>query len=128
MKPWLSFIAAIALVSSATFAIGIAPAKADPVKYTWHGYGTNVMGSSKCGGYEMNITVYVENGKVWGDWQQTGRVVRKFSFPLAADGSFLGEVDLQASIMTVSGKISADSARMDMKGYCIFGGMLKKGE
>ena len=107
-------------------AIGTAPAKAEPVKYTWHGYGTNVMGSSKCTGYEMNINVNVENGKVWGDWLQTGRVVRRFSFPLAPDGSFGGQVDLQASVMNVRGKISGDSARMDMEGYCIFGGMLRK--
>jgi hypothetical protein len=35
---------------------------------------------------------------------------------------------LQASVMTVSGQITADRARFDMKGYCIFGGTLKKVE
>ncbi|MSO93689.1 MAG: hypothetical protein EXQ86_09865 [Rhodospirillales bacterium] len=121
MKSWLSLTAAALILG-----ISVGPASAEPVQYTWHGYGTNVMGSSKCSGYEMNINVYVENGKVWGDWLQTGRVVRKFSLPLAADGSFNGQVDLQASIMNVKGNISADSARMDMNGYCVFGGILKK--
>jgi hypothetical protein len=117
------FAAALAiLLVSATGAV------AEPTKYTWHGYGENVPGSSKCGGYELNLNVYVENGKVWGDWLQTGRVVRTFSFPMAADGSFGGKVDLQASIMNVSGQINANTARFDMKGYCKFGGALKKAD
>lgn len=104
-----------------------AGALAEPVKYTWHGYGINVPQSSKCPTYELNLSFYVENGKVWGDWLQTGRVVRKFEFTLAPDGTFKGEVDLQASIMYVKGQVTPDGqARMDMKGYCIFGGWLKR--
>jgi hypothetical protein len=103
-------------------------AQAEPAKYTWRGYGENVPGSSKCGGYELNLNVYVENGKVWGDWLQTGRVVRTFSFPMTADGSFGGKVDLQASIMDVKGQINGSTARFDMKGYCKFGGSLRKAE
>jgi len=102
------------------------PALAEPVKYTWSGSGQNVPGSSKCPGYTLKITAYVENGRIWGEWQQTGRVVRSFEFPLQADGSFKGQVDLQASIMNVSGQATADGARFDMKGYCIFGGRLTK--
>jgi hypothetical protein len=113
-------------ILAVSFLAGIAPACAEPVKYTWRGQGENVPGSSKCGGYQMTINVYAENGKVWGDWQQTGRVVRNFEFPLAPDGSFKGAVDLQASIMNVKGEIGPDRARFDMKGYCIFGGNLKK--
>ena len=41
-------------------------------------------------------------------------------------GSFGGKVDLQASIMDVKGQASADSLRFDMKGYCIFGGTMKR--
>jgi len=105
---------------------GTGPAVAEPAKFTWYGVGENVTGSSKCPGYTLRITAYVDNGKIWGEWQQTGRVVRSFEFPLAADGSFGGQVDLQASIMNVKGQASADDARFDMKGYCIFGGRLKK--
>lgn len=101
-------------------------AMAEPAKFTWYGSGENVPGSSKCPGYTLKITAYVENGKIWGEWQQTGRVMRSFEFPIAADGSFGGQVDLQASIMNVKGQASADSVRFDMKGYCIFGGRLKK--
>ncbi len=102
------------------------PVQAEPAKFTWYGVGENVTGSSKCPGYTLKITAYVENGRIWGEWQQTGRVVRSFEFPLAADGSFGGQVDLQASIMNVKGQASAESARFDMKGYCVFGGRLKK--
>lgn len=116
------------LISAAGLALVCVAAQAEPVKYTWHGYGINVMGSSKCPGYELNLTVNVENGRVFGQWQQTGRVVRSFDLPMAPDGSFKGVVDLQASLMNVSGRITPDSARFDMKGYCIFGGYLKKAE
>jgi hypothetical protein len=54
--------------------------------------------------------------------------VRPFEFTVAADGSFGGRVDLQASIMTVTGRVSGDNVRFDMKGYCIFGGPMKKVE
>jgi len=117
-------ILALALIG---LAAGTVAASAEPAKYTWYGSGENVMGSSKCPGYTLRITAFVENGKIWGEWQQTGRVVRNFEFPLAADGSFQGQVDLQASIMNVKGQVTPDGdARFDMKGYCIFGGRLKK--
>ena len=114
------------MAAVAILAIGPDAAQAQPVKYTWHGQGENVPGSSKCPGYTLDLNVSVENGKVWGDWLQVGRVVRNFEFPLAADGTFGGKVDLQASIMNVKGQITPDGARFDMKGYCIFGGRLKK--
>lgn len=121
-------------MSRGLFAVGLGlalalaaqPGSAEPVKYKWHGYGINVPGSSKCGGYEMNIQVNVEGSRVWGQWQQTTRVVRTFDFTMGADGSFGGKVDLGASIMTVSGRIAPDGARFDMKGYCVFGGTLTK--
>jgi hypothetical protein len=103
-------------------------AQAEPVKYTWHGYGINVPGSSKCPGYELDIYLNHEGNRVWGHWQQRTRVVRPFEFTVAADGSFGGRVDLQASIMTVTGRVSGDNVRFDMKGYCIFGGPMKKVE
>jgi hypothetical protein len=115
----------LALVATVLL-IGAAPACAEPVKYTWHGQGENVPGSSKCGGYTLDLVVNVENGRVSGHWLQVGRVVRNFEFPMAADGTFGGQVDLQASIMNVKGQIASDRARFDMKGYCIFGGALKK--
>jgi len=113
-------------VTLAGMVAGAAPAQAEPAKFTWQGVGENVMGSSKCPGYTLKITAYVDKGKIWGEWQQTGRVVRSFEFPLAADGSFSGQVDLQASMMNVKGHASPDDARFDMRGYCIFGGRMKK--
>jgi hypothetical protein len=118
----------LAAMGATLLALAAWPAAAEPVKYTWHGQGQNVPGSSKCPGYTMDIYVTVDGGRVFGHWLQVGRVVRNFDFPLAADGSFGGKVDLQASVMTVSGQIAPDRARFDMKGYCVFGGTLKKVE
>lgn len=114
--------------SAAVLAFAVVQASAEPVKYTWHGQGINVIGSSKCPGYTLDLYVNVENGRVFGHWLQVGRVVRNFEFAMAPDGTFGGQVDLQASIMNVKGQITGDSARFDMKGYCIFGGSLKKVE
>lgn len=114
-------------IAAAAVAMGAVPSLAEPAKYSWYGVGENVTGSSKCPGYTLKITAFVDNGRIWGEWQQTGRVVRSFEFPIQADGSFGGQVDLQASIMNVKGSVSPDGdARFDMKGYCIFGGRLKK--
>jgi len=115
-------------VATTAILAAAAGAQAEPVKYTWHGNGINVPGSSKCPGYELDIYLNHEGDRVWGHWQQRTRVVRPFDFTVAADGSFGGKVDLQASIMTVKGSVSGDSVRFDMKGYCIFGGLMKKAE
>lgn len=114
----------IALLAAAAWPPG--PAAAEPARFTWRGVGENVPGSSKCGGYRLTIEAFVENGRIWGQWQQEGRVVRPFEFALGPDGSFKGTVDLQASIMNVSGQATADAARFDMKGYCKFGGTMRK--
>jgi len=103
-------------------------ALAEPAKYTWRGQGINVTGSSKCPGYTLDIYANVENGRISGHWLQVGRVVRNFDFPIAADGSFGGKVDLQASIMNVKGQVAGDRVQFDMKGYCIFGGSMRKVE
>lgn len=116
-------------VMTAALAALLLPASgalAEPVKYTWHGQGINVPGSSKCPGYTLDIYASVDNGRISGHWLQVGRVVRNFDFAIASDGSFGGQVDLQASIMNVKGQVAVDSVRFDMKGYCIFGGHMKK--
>jgi hypothetical protein len=100
-------------------------ASAEPARYSWHGQGTNVMGSGKCVGYTMDVYAAVDNNRISGSWQQRGRVVRQFDFPIAADGSFGGKV----ADLTVKGAATKDGqVRFDMKGYCIFGGMMKKAE
>lgn len=115
------------LVSTIAAATAAATASAAPKKYTWHGQGTDVFGSTHCAGYTLDISANVENRRISGQWQQAGRVVRNFDFPIAADGTFGGEVDLQTGLMTVKGEVTKDGAvRFDMKGYCIFGGWMKK--
>ncbi|MSP68368.1 MAG: hypothetical protein EXQ96_09845 [Alphaproteobacteria bacterium] len=116
------------VVVAVLLALGALPASAEPVKYSWRGQGKESFGNSKCSGYTLDFHAKVENGRVSGHWKQVGRLARDFDFPLAPDGTFGGNVDLQGGVMRVKGRISAEAARFDMDGYCIFGGTLKKVE
>ena len=51
----------------------VGAAQAQPVVYTWTGYGKNVPGSSKCPTYKMVIDVTVDGDSVKGKFQQEGR-------------------------------------------------------
>ena len=53
-------------------------AQAQPIVYTWTGFGTNVPGSSKCPSYKMTIDVTVDGKNVKGNFQQEGRPARTF--------------------------------------------------
>jgi len=92
-------------------------------KYTWDGYGSGSY--SKCAIYGMHIEFVVEKGIAKGWWQQKDRVVREFSFPVAADGSFAGKVNIGPADMNVTGNVGA-SPDIKLRGYCNFGGPAKK--
>ncbi len=92
-------------------------------KYTWDGYGTGTY--SKCFTYGMHIEFVVEGGMAKGWWQQKDRVVRPFELPVGADGSFAGKIDIGPADMNVSGSVGA-SPEIKLRGYCNFGGPLKK--
>jgi hypothetical protein len=47
----------------------VSAAQAEPVVYTWTGYGKNVPGSSKCPTYKMVIDVTVNGDAVKGRFQ-----------------------------------------------------------
>ena len=104
-----------------------AAAQADPVVYTWTGYGENVPGSSKCPTYKMTIDVTVDGDHVTGRFQQEGRPERSF------DTTFLkGGVIKTAAIvgggnmMEVTGQIKEGDSKILLNGYCKFGGPLTK--
>lgn len=62
-------------------------AYAQPVVYTWTGYGTNVPGSGKCPTYKMVIDVTVNGETVKGRFHQEGRPERSFEAKLGRDGA-----------------------------------------
>lgn len=98
-------------------------AQAAPQNFTWDGYGSG--GGSKCPTYGLHLELTADNGRVVGWWQQKGREVRKFDLPMAADGKFAGVVKIGSEDMNVAGVIGA-SAEIKLRGYCDFGGTLKK--
>jgi hypothetical protein len=92
-------------------------------KYTWDGLGT---GDGKCGIYSLHLEFVVDNGRATGFWQQKGRTVRNFDFPIKPDGRFAGEVTVgNGGIMHAKGQLGA-APTIDLSGYCGFGGPLKK--
>ena len=97
----------------------------ETTKLTWDGFGSGR--NAKCGVYAMHINVLVDSGRVHGDWQQKGRTVRHFDFPLGADGSFMGKVDISTGTIQVKGSVQPGGGTISLHGYCDFGGPLKQG-
>lgn len=113
-----------ALIALATtFAIAAAMPAAAAEKFVWDGYGTGV--NANCSIYGMHIEFVVQNGRAIGWWQQKDRVVRNFDLPVGADGKFAGKVNIGPADMNVSGTVGSSPA-IQLRGYCDFGGPLKK--
>ena len=101
------------------------PIAAETTVLAWNGFGS---GEGRCSTYQMTIKVNADGSKVWGDWQQKGREVRKFEFPLSPAGEFAGEVSIGGgNKMRVKGSIRGDGGSIQLTGYCNFGGRLTKG-
>ena len=102
-------------------------AYAQPVAYTWTGYGKNVPGASKCPTYKMVIDVTVDGNSVKGLFQQEGRPQRHFEATRDASGLFKAKADLGgSSSMDVSGSLKDGDSKVLLDGYCKFGGPLTK--
>src|ERR1700754_3747616 len=102
---------------------GVGAAQAQPVVYSWTGYGTNVSGSSKCPTYKMVIDVTVDGNSVKGVFQQEGRPQRHFEATRDAGGLFKAKADLGgSSSMDVSGSLKDGDSKVLLDGYCKFGG------
>ena len=92
-------------------------AQAEPVAYSWTGYGDNVQGASKCPSYKMVIDVTVDGTAVKGRFQQEGRPERTFETTLGKNGG---------GMMDVTGQIAEGASSIKLYGYCKFEGKLTK--
>ncbi len=102
-------------------------AQAQPVVYTWTGFGTNVPGSSKCPSYKMTIDVTVDGKNVKGSFQQDGRPGRTFEATVDENGG----INTTATVgggrkMNVVGSVQEGAAKIKLDGYCVFEGPLTK--
>jgi hypothetical protein len=111
---------AVLLVASA--------AQAQPIVYTWTGFGTNVPGSSKCLTYKMTINVTVDGKNVKGTtFQQEGRTERTFVTTLDENGGIKTTAKVGGGrMMDVVGTVKEGAAKIMLDGYCKFEGPLTK--
>lgn len=102
-------------------------AQAEPVVYTWTGYGTNVPGSGKCPTYKMVIDVTVDGAAVKGKFQQEGRPERAFETTLGKNGAIKTAAMVGGGgMMDVIGQIKDGDSKIKLDGYCVFEGKLTK--
>jgi len=106
---------------------GTAYAQAQPVVYTWTGYGVNVVGSSKCPTYKMTIDVTVTGDAVKGRFQQENRPERGFETTLGKNGAIkTAAIVGGGNMMDVVGQIKEGDSKILLLGYCRFEGPLTK--
>jgi hypothetical protein len=102
-------------------------AQAQPIVYTWTGFGTNVPGSSKCPSYKMTIDVTIDGKNVKGTFQQEGRPGRTFETTLDENGGIKTTAKVGGGhMMDVVGSVKEGAARIMLDGYCKFEGPLTK--
>ena len=102
-------------------------AQAQPVVYTWTGFGTNVPGSSKCPKYKMTIDVTVDGKNVKGTFQQEGRPQRTFEAMLDENDDIKTTAIVGGgNKMDVVGSVKEGEAKIMLNGYCKFEGALTK--
>jgi hypothetical protein len=116
-----------AMVATTALLLAAGAAQAEPVVYTWTGYGTNVPGSSKCPGYKMTIDVTVDGDSVKGLFQQEGRPQRHFETTLGKNGAIKTAAMVGGGgMMDVIGQIKEGDSKIKLYGYCQFEGPLTK--
>ena len=102
-------------------------AQAEPVAYSWTGYGDNVQGASKCPSYKMVIDVTVDGTAVKGRFQQEGRPERTFETTLGKNGAIKTAALVGGGgMMDVTGQIAEGASSIKLYGYCKFEGKLTK--
>jgi hypothetical protein len=113
--------------TAVAFLLAAGAAHAQPVVYTWTGYGTNVPGSGKCPTYKMVIDVTVDGDAVKGRFQQEGRPERSFEATLGRNGAIKTSAKVGGSgVMDVIGQIKEGDSKIKLDGYCVFEGKLTK--
>ena len=117
----------LAIPTLATLFVVAGPAFAEPVHFTWTGYGENVPGSGKCPTYKMTIDVTVDGTDVQGHFLQEGRVERDFKATLGADMKFKTTAIVGGgNKMDVVGSLKEGASTIMLDGYCLFEGKLTK--
>ncbi|MDP1966471.1 MAG: hypothetical protein Q8K93_30240 [Reyranella sp.] len=102
-------------------------ARAEPIVYTWTGFGANVAGSSRCPSYKMTINVTVDGENVKGVFQQESRPERKFETTLGKNGAIKTVAMVSGGgVMDVIGQIKEGDSKIKLDGYCIFEGKLAR--
>ena len=121
-------IKSVAFAGAAAVLMFAGAAWAEPVVYTWTGYGVNVPGSSKCPTYKMTIDVTVNGSDVKGIFQQEGRPQRNFATTLGKNGAIkTAAIVGGGGMMDVIGVINEKGeSKIKLDGYCLFEGPLKK--
>ena len=103
---------------------------ADPVVYSWTGYGgfgPKTAGSMRCPSYRMTVNVSVDGDSVKGVFQQEGRDERNFQTTLGKDGTFKTTAVVgNGGIMDVTGTIKDGENTVLLDGYCRFNATLTR--
>ncbi len=117
----------VAIVGTLAGLLFVGAANAEPVVYSWTGYGVNVVGSSKCPTYKMVIDVTVDGQEVKGRFQQEGRPERGFQTTLGKNGAIKTAAMVGGGgMMDVIGQIKDGDSKIKLDGYCKFEGPLTK--
>jgi hypothetical protein len=117
----------VAIVGALAGFLFTGAAQAEPVVYTWTGYGANVPGSSKCPTYKMTIDVTVDGQEIKGRFQQEGRPERGFQTTLGKNGAIKTAAMVGGgNMMDVIGQIREGDSKIKLDGYCKFEGPLTK--
>ena len=117
----------VAIVGTLAGILFAGTAYAEPIVYTWTGYGINVVGSSKCPTYKMTIDVTVDGQEVKGRFQQEGRPERTFQTTLGKNGAIKTAAMVGGGgMMDVIGQIKDGESKIMLDGYCKFEGKLGK--
>ena len=104
-------------------------AHAEPVVYTWTGYGGYGPTSTgnKCSTYKMTVDVSVDGDAVKGVFQQVWRDERKFEAKLLPDGTFKTATTTgTGQPMEIRGVIKEGASHVTLDGYCKFEANLAK--
>ena len=115
------------IAGAVAFLLVAGAAHAEPVVYSWTGYGENVPGSSKCPTYKMTINVTLDGDSVKGKFQQEGRPERSFETTLGKNGAIKTAAMVGGGgMMDVIGQIKDGESKIKLDGYCRFEGPLTK--
>ncbi|MBN9535837.1 MAG: hypothetical protein IKE60_18355 [Reyranella sp.] len=115
------------IAGAVAFLLVAGAAQAEPVVYSWTGFGENVPGSSKCATYKMTINVTVDGDSVKGKFQQEGRPERSFETTLGKNGAIKTAAMVGGGgMMDVIGQIKDGESKIKLDGYCRFEGPLTK--